>query len=311
MKQSTAGGSARGSFFGGAPAHKKHARAKDAVPLIQPESDGSKPAGSLVDALAADPLELFRQARLAAEFPAYPFDPALLDAARDPAFDAPLAALPDEKVGRELLRALAAPRPSLFLLFLAEAGRLAPRLAEFAGMENVPAGPPQFHRGTVLEHCCLIMDALAGDPLAVWMGLAHDLGKLSTPVEILPHHYGHEKRGKAAARRAARRLMLPTRFEKAGATAAELHMQGGIYPQLRIGTKRDLLMRVHCAGLDIPFWNLASADSGLDMRTPAERDLAVLLAVKLPEALRGQGTISAERFRLLQCEALKRAYQKS
>ena len=39
------------------------------------------------------------------------------------------------------------------------------------------------------------MDRCAGHPLAVWMGLCHDLGKVRTEEAILPHHYGHELKG--------------------------------------------------------------------------------------------------------------------
>ena len=228
---------------------------------------------------------------------------------REAAANRLLDALPAERVGRETCKALGAPRPSRFLLLLAKAECLHPWFAEFAGMDRIPAGPPQFHSGTALEHTCQVMDALAGDQLTVWMGLAHDLGKASTLPETLPHHYGHERRGKLMAYALAERLALPRRLQKAGALAAELHMLGGIYPKLRISAKRDLLMRVHAARLDLPFWNLVSADTENDRRADALRDLETVRRVRLPEALRGRGEESGIRLRLLQCEALYKWYQ--
>jgi tRNA nucleotidyltransferase (CCA-adding enzyme) len=260
------------------------------------------------DALARDPLRLFRVARFSAVFPDFIIHPSTLETMRETAARGLLDALPAERVGRELLKALAAPRPSRFLQSLSAAGCLHPWFRECDGMEDIPAAPPRFRRGTVLEHTSMVMDALQGDALAAWMGMAHDLGKTTTPADMLPHHYGHEKRGKDAAERLARRLALPGRFVKAGALAAELHMPGGLYPRLRTGTRRDLLMRVHGAGLDLPFWDLVSVDSGEDRRTDAMRDLALLRGVKLPASLRGKGKESGERLRLLQCEALKRMY---
>jgi len=176
-------------------------------------------------------------------------------------------------------------------------------------MDVIPAGPAPFHRDSVLEHTCRVMDALAGNQVAVWMGLAHDLGKTTSPPEMLPHHYGHERRGKLMAHTLAERLALPRRFQKAGALAAELHMLGGIYPKLRIGTKRDLLMCIHAAHLDAPFWDLISADAAQDRRTDALRDLGVLRRVRLPGKLCGKGRESGIRLRLLQCEALYRSYK--
>jgi tRNA nucleotidyltransferase (CCA-adding enzyme) len=228
---------------------------------------------------------------------------------RETAANRLLEALPAERVGRETLKALAASRPSRFLLVLASAECLYPWFAECVGMDAIPAGPPQFHRASVLEHTCRVMDALAGNQQAVWMGLTHDLGKTTSPSDMLPHHYGHERRGKDMAHALAERLALPRRLQKAGVLAAELHMRGGIYPKLRIGAKRDVLMRVHAARLDAPFWDMVSADAENDRRTDALRDLAVLRSVRLPDAFRGKGEASGARLRLLQCEALCRLYQ--
>ena len=261
------------------------------------------------DALARDPLRVFRIARFAAQFPDFSIHPDTLVAMREAAANGLPDALPAERVGRETMKALLAPRPSRFLSALTSAKCLFPWFAECVGMDVIPAGPPQFHPASTLEHTCRVMDALAGDPPAVWMGLVHDLGKTSTPPEMLPHHYEHEQRGKDMAYALAERLALPRRLQKAGVLAAELHMQGGRYPELRIGTKRDLLMRVHAARLDLPFWDMVSADVQQDRRADALRDLEVLRRVRLPAALRGKQEESGIRLRLLQCEALYRSYQ--
>ncbi|MDR0465937.1 MAG: HD domain-containing protein [Deltaproteobacteria bacterium] len=261
------------------------------------------------DALERDPLRVFRIARFAAQFPDFSLVPETLAAMREAAARGLLDSLPAERVGREALKALDAPLPSRFLLTLTDAKCLLPWFAECAGMDAIPAGPPKFHRGSTLEHTCRVMDALAGDPLTVWMGLAHDLGKTSSPQETLPHHYGHEQRGKDMALALAERLALPRLFQKAGELAAELHMQGGIYPKLRIGSKRDLLMRVHAARLDHSFWDMVSADAGKDLRTNALSDLEALRRVRLPAELRDQGEESGIRLRLLQCEALCRLHR--
>lgn len=94
------------------------------------------------------------------------------------------------------------------------------------------------------------MDAVAGDPLCVWMALCHDLGKIGTDPALLPHHYGHELRGAEPAEHVAKRLALPARYGAAGVLSSQLHMKAGIYEMLRAGTRCDLLMQVHNAELD-------------------------------------------------------------
>lgn len=251
-----------------------------------------------------DPARIFRAARFAAHFADFRVDDAVYTQMRDPHVQAAQTELPAERVGREVLKALGCPKPSRFLQVLAQGGLLTPWFAELHGADTLPAGPPQWHRGTILEHIGEVMDAVAGDPLSVWMALCHDLGKVSTPPDILPHHYGHEKRGVDAAISLADRLALPKRYSEAGAVAAREHMKGGTYAQLRVGTRRDLLMAVHNAGLDIPFWHLVNADSHSHISSLAHAELKILLAIRLAPEWHNKGQISANKLRALHCAAL-------
>ncbi|MEG1610519.1 MAG: HD domain-containing protein, partial [Bilophila sp.] len=215
-----------------------------------------------------------------------------------------LASLPAERIGRELHKALAAPKPSRWLAVLAEGGCLAPWLCPLEKAADIPAGPVAYHSGSVLAHLMEMMDAVAGDPLRVWMALCHDLGKMDSPAAMLPHHYGHELRGAVIAEQLALRLGLPTRYRTAGALTSLLHMKAGIYATLRPGTRCDLLTQVHGAGLDEPFWAVVEADSGLSLRASVQRDLDRILSVKLPPLWQNRGKDSGLRLRLLRCKAL-------
>ena len=216
------------------------------------------------------------------------------------------AALPAERVGREVLKALAAPAPGRFFRVLAQGQSLAPWFAELEKADSIPAGPRQWHSNSVLGHSLRIMDTVAGDSLAVWMALCHDLGKILTDSALLPHHYGHEKGGVALSLELARRLRLSSRFAKAGVLAASEHMKGGMYTPLRPGTRRDLLWRVHTAGFDQSFWRLVDADSGSPISSTALAHLAVLLDVRLPKDWHNKGEASAKKLRELHCQALAR-----
>ncbi len=266
-------------------------------------------------ALADDPVRIFRAARLYATLPGFSPHPECLAAMSDAAVSVREVAA--EQVGRETAKACAAGKPGNFLRLLAETGRLSPWFAELEGAAGIPAGPPKYHDTSVLEHTARVMDKTAllcrGEPEevrvpAVWSALCHDLGKTSTPGDILPHHYEHERRGEEAAGLLADRLRLSVRMREAGVKAARLHMKAGVHPTLRVGTRVDLLLEAHAAGLLRPLFLLAQADSGrAGLLAAAERDLAVILAVRLPPARQNLGAASGIHLRQLRCAALAEA----
>lgn len=250
-----------------------------------------------------DPLRVFRVARLAATLPRFRLAPEC--AARMRAVpDEALRAIPAERVGRELLKALAAPRPGRFLKVLDETSCLRIWFPELDAASAIPAGPPPWHDGSVLQHLTAVMDAVQGDPLAVWMGLCHDLGKVNTPPEELPHHYGHEKRGILPAVQLGRRLRLPRVYLQAGALAAEEHMRAGLLPSMRPGSQRDVLWRVYRAGFHEPFWRMVDADGGRPLSAEATRRVALLRGIHLPPEWRNRGRASESRLREMHCAAL-------
>ena len=258
--------------------------------------------------LEDDPLRLFRAARFCASMAGFAMDPGSLAEMRSfsASHRAEIAALPRERVGRELMRALESPRPSLFLRTLRQADCLAHWFAEFSSADGIPAGPLPWHDNSVLEHTYEVMDRCAGSPLAVWMAMCHDMGKVMTRPEVLPHHYGHEKRGSEMAGALGKRLGLPSRWIKAGVVGTLCHMKGGTYGKLRAGTRRDMLLQLESAGIMHDFWILAAADSGLDWEQAAQRELRAIKEVRLPREWQGLGEESGRRLRDLQCAAISR-----
>lgn len=128
------------------------------------------------------------------------------------------------------------------------------------GLE-LSAGPPPHHSGNVLQHLARCMNECAGDPLAVWMALAHDAGKLTTPKAMLPHHYGHESRGRHLARIWARELGLDETYSRAGELCAWQHMRAGHYMDMRPGKQFDLLNIINSQPCAHAFWKVVNADT--------------------------------------------------
>lgn len=145
--------------------------------------------------------------------------------------------------------------------------------------DDIPAGPRPWHSGSVLGHTARCMDSVAQDPLAVWMALAHDAGKLTTPAGLWPHHYGHELRGKQLASVWAAQLGLPDAYRRAGIMAALLHMKAGRYALLRPGKKLDLLNELGASGFFHSFWKMVDADTRSDISKVAARDWELVRSV--------------------------------
>lgn len=141
---------------------------------------------------------------------------------------------------------------------------------------QVPAGPLPWHEGSVIEHMAYCMDAVAGDPLAVWLAMAHDCGKLTTPAAMWPHHYAHEIRGAKLAPIWANQLGLPKNWGKAAKTMAFQHMKAGHYRAMKPGKKYDLLMEIMPAFFAEAFWRAVNADAGAPVSVFPMRDWQIM-----------------------------------
>ncbi|SBV94075.1 conserved hypothetical protein [uncultured delta proteobacterium] len=267
-------------------------------------------------AFLRDPVRVFRAARFAAALPGFSIAPETTDRMREAAGHEHFRTVAAERVGKECMKAMAGHAPGNFIRALAAADALVPWFSPLETGNAIPAGPAKYHDDkSVLEHTTKVMDAIAAMPLpekdralAVWMGLCHDLGKVTTPPETLPRHIGHELRGEALAGELARRLRLPGLWEKAGRLAASLHMKAGQYAVLRPGTKVDLLHALAASRLAAPFTALVAADSGDgSLRETMTRDMQTILAVTLPEEWRDKGPKSAAELRRLRVRVLKQA----
>ena len=254
--------------------------------------------------LEDDPVRAFRIARFAAAYPDFSVHPASLSLLQSLSTTSVLQELIPERIGLELCKALQTAVPGRFVEVLEAARCLAPWFSELVGFSERPAGPVEFHSENCLEHTVAVMNGCAGNPLAVYMALCHDLGKLCTPLAELPRHLGHEKAGVAPALALGQRLRLPQRMITAGAIAAREHMKGGQYLSLKCGTRVDLLMKLYKADVLEAFFVMVAADSGKQYLSVARKELAKTLAVRLPEEYQNMGKESGKKLRELRCHAL-------
>jgi len=182
-----------------------------------------------------DPMERFREdalrplrvARFAATLEMEPeaeLREALAAVSR-PGSGVSVSAVAQERVRDELIRMLSAPRPSVGLELLREAGLLALWLPELARCRGVPQN--RFHAYDVYFHSLYTCDAAPADKPAVrWAALLHDIGKPDTRVERGGEgtFYDHQFVGAGLTDRLLERLRFPLALRHAVVHLVREHM---------------------------------------------------------------------------------------
>ncbi len=197
-------------------------------------------------AFAEDPVRLLRVARYAARYAELGFTVAdeTMALLRSMVSDGEVDALVPERVWQELVGALTTPRPARFFEVLREVGALARLLPEVDRLFGVPQRAQWHPEIDVGIHTLLALDMaarLTSDPETVFAVLTHDLGKGTTPPDILPSHRGHEQRGLPLIGDLCDRLKAPRRFRELARVVARYHGLARTVAELRPKTVLDLL----------------------------------------------------------------------
>ena len=163
-----------------------------------------------------------------------------------------LAAEPQERILQELTRALASKRPSVFFRALRQADLLSVVFPEIQALIG-QIQPIDFHpEGDAFEHTMQILDQVSLHTQGIaarFAALVHDIGKGTTPADMLPHHYGHEQRGVQELMRWNQRCTLPKLWLRSGLFIITEHMRA---PRLKkAGKIVALLLAVHHSVLSL------------------------------------------------------------
>ncbi len=195
-------------------------------------------------AFAEDPVRILRLARFAARYPHFTVAPETRVLARAMVDGGEVDALVPERVWQELSRGLMEARPSRMFEVLRDCGALARILPEVECLFGVPQ-PPQHHPEIDTGvHVMLVIDYAArhGYSLPVrFAALTHDLGKGTTPKEILPRHIGHEQRSVELVKVLCRRLRVPNDCRDLAVVVAGLHGKAYRAFEMRPATVLQLL----------------------------------------------------------------------
>jgi tRNA nucleotidyltransferase (CCA-adding enzyme) len=176
-------------------------------------------------AFGEDPVRILRAARFAARF-GFTIAPETLQLMRGMVDNGEVDALVAERVWQELSRGLMEKTPSRFFETLRSCGALARIIPEVDALFGVPQ-PEKYHPEIDCGvHTMMVVDDASrhGYPLETrYAALTHDLGKATTPKEILPRHTGHELRSVELVRQLSQRLRASGECRDLALLAARYH----------------------------------------------------------------------------------------
>ena len=178
------------------------------------------------EAFAEDPVRILRLARFAARWPDFTVAPETTALMQQMVAAEEVDALVAERVWQELSRGLMERAPARMFEVLRSVGALARLLPEVDALFGVPQ-PPQHHPEIDTGvHTLMVLDrcAATAQPLPVrYACLMHDLGKGTTPADVLPRHIGHEQRGEDLIRQVNERLRVPVECGELALLTAREH----------------------------------------------------------------------------------------
>ena len=179
-------------------------------------------------AFTEDPVRILRVARFAARFHGFGFRVAedtqqlmrqMVDAGE-------VDALVPERVWVETHKALCEDKPSVYFEVLRACGaleKLFPELQRLWGVPQPERWHPEIDTGV---HTMMVLDQaarLSDDAQVRFAALVHDLGKGTTPQDILPAHHGHEKRSVQMVRQLSEKYRIPSQYRELAIIVAEYH----------------------------------------------------------------------------------------
>jgi len=180
----------------------------------------------VTDAFREDPVRILRLARFAARFADFSVAPETMAMMQEMVANGEADALVPERVWQELARGLMEKQLSRMFEVLRDCGALQKLLPEVDRLWGVPQRAeyhPEIDTGI---HLMMVLDMAAqlNAPLPVRFAcLCHDLGKGTTPVDMLPRHIGHEERSARLLRDICQRLRVPSECREIADVVAREH----------------------------------------------------------------------------------------
>ena len=177
-------------------------------------------------AFREDPVRILRLARFAARFTDFTVAPETQALMTEMVQSGEVDHLVAERVWQELARGLMEGQPSRMFAVLRDCGALARLLPELDRLWGVPQRADYHPEVDTGVHVMLVIDMAArlNASLSVrFAALTHDLGKGTTPADVLPRHIGHEERSARLLKGVCERLRVPVECKELADVVAREH----------------------------------------------------------------------------------------
>lgn len=200
-------------------------------------------------AFVEDPLRVLRVARFAARYASLGFVVAdeTITLMREIANSGELETLTPERVWREFQLALTTDSPQVFVEVLRHCDALKQIMPEVDALFGVPQ-PAQWHPeiDTGVHTLMVLQQAarLTTDPVTRFAAMMHDLGKGTTPADILPRHIGHEARGAQLVEDLCSRWRVPNEYSELAVLVATQHGKLHAAFEMRNSTLLEFIERL-------------------------------------------------------------------
>ena len=207
----------------------------------------------VTDSFREDPVRILRVARFAARFTDFTVAPETMQLMREMVAHGEADHLVAERVWQELARGLREERPSSMFDVLRECGALKVVLPEVDRLWGVPQRPEYHPEVDTGVHLMMVLDMAArlATTLTVRFAcLVHDLGKGTTPADMLPRHIGHEQRSAKLLKGLCERLRVPTECRETADVVAREH--GNIHRSGELGAAALVRLIERCDGIRKP-----------------------------------------------------------
>ena len=230
------------------------------INAVAKTSDGQliDPYGGLADiqsktlrhvsaAFAEDPVRILRIARFAARYADFSVAPETNALMQQMVDAGEVDALVAERLWQELSKGLMEVKPSRMFEVLRSCGALKKLLPELDRLWGVPQ-PAKYHPEIDTGvHVMMVIDYAASKDFSLpvrFAALMHDLGKGTTPKEMLPRHIGHEARSVSLLKEITKRLRVPTDCKELAQMVAKYHGKLHAVEEMRPSTLLSFLIEL-------------------------------------------------------------------
>lgn len=191
----------------------------------------------VTEAFREDPVRILRLARFAARFTDFSVAPETMDLMHEMVAAGEVDALVPERIWQEISRGLMEEQPSRMFNILRDCGALARLLPELDRLWGVPQRAEYHPEVDTGVHAMMVLDMSARlqAPLPVRFAcLCHDLGKGTTPADVLPRHIDHERRSVNLLLQVCERWRVPNDCKELAEVVARehgnIHRSGDLKP---------------------------------------------------------------------------------